>query len=91
MTKAEYKYITELYVHLMKNKNRTELEQLRYIYCDKVIGYVMLASEARRAGNKHPEENFIIQKALEHMKEAEQNLRAYLQNHTQSEESYATV
>lgn len=79
MTNQEWKNVNEQYIELVKKgENRTEVEELRYSYLDKIITVVNLTSQAKRMGNKHPEENFLIKNATQKMREAEQKLRAYL-------------
>ena len=91
MTNSEYKYIISQHTKLAETENRTELENLRYRYCDKVINYVELVKTARSIGNKHPENNFLIKDAACRMKEAEQKLREYLARNPESVACNASV
>ncbi len=78
MTKAEWEQVNDQYIALLKKENRTQLEELRYLYLDKIITYVTLTHEARNMGNKHPEDNFLIKNAKQKMESAESKLRAYI-------------
>ena len=78
MTKAEWEQVNDQYIALLNKENRTQLDELRYQYLDKIITYATLIHEARNMGNKHPEENFFIKKAKQKMELAESNLRAYI-------------
>lgn len=78
MTKAEWEQVNDQYIALLNKENRTQLDELRYRYLDKIITYATLIHEARNMGNKHPEENFFIKKAKQKMELAESELRAYI-------------
>lgn len=78
MTKAEWEQVNDQYITLLKKENRTHLEELRYLYLDKIITYVTLIHEARNMGNKRPDDNFIIKNAKQKMKVAEARLREYI-------------
>ena len=78
MTKAEWEQVNDQYIALLKKENRTQLEELRYLYLDKIITYVTLTHEARNMGNKHPEDNFLIKNAKQKMESAEARLREYI-------------
>lgn len=78
MTKAEWEQVNDQYIALLKKDNRTQLDELRYQYLDKIITYVTLLHEARNMGNKHPEGNFLIKNAKQKMESAESKLRAYI-------------
>lgn len=81
MTKAEWKQVNDQFIALLQKKDRTELEELRYQYLDKVITLVTLTHEARSMGNKHPEDNFLIKNAKQKMEAAETRLREYINSH----------
>jgi len=81
MTKAEWRQVNDQFVALLQKKDRTELEELRYQYLDKIITYVTLTHEARSMGNKHPEDNFLIKNAKQKMEAAETRLREYINSH----------
>lgn len=81
MTKAEWRQVNDQFVSLLQKKDRTELEELRYQYLDKIITYVTLTHEARSMGNKHPEDNFLIKNAKQKMEAAETRLREYINSH----------
>lgn len=81
MTKAEWDQVNDQYIALLKKENRTQLEELRYLYLDKIITYVTLTHEARSMGNKRPDDNFIIKNAKQKMKVAEARLREYINSH----------
>lgn len=78
MTKAEWEQVNDQYIALLKKENRTQLEELRYLYLDKIITYVTLIHDARNMGNKHPEDNFLIKNAKQKMEAAEARLREYI-------------
>ena len=78
MTKAEWEQVNDQYIALLNKENRTQLDELRYRYLDKIITYATLIHEARNMGNKHPEDNFFIKKAKQKMELAESKLRAYI-------------
>ena len=81
MTKAEWEQVNDQYIALLKKGNRTQLEELRYLYLDKIITYVTLTHEARNMGNKRPDDNFIIKNAKQKMEVAEARLREYINSH----------
>ena len=81
MTKAEWEQVNDQFITLLKKENRTQLEELRYLYLDKIITYVTLTQEARNMGNKHPEENYIIKNAKQKMEAAEARLHEYINPH----------
>lgn len=81
MTKAEWKQVNDQFIALLQKKSRTELEELRYQYLDKVITLVTLTHEARNMGNKRPCDNFIIKNARQKMEVAEARLREYINLH----------
>lgn len=81
MTKAEWEQVNDQYIALLKKENRTQLEELRYLYLDKIITYVTLTHEARNMGNKRPCDNFIIKNAKQKMEVAEARLREYINSH----------
>lgn len=81
MTKAEWEQVNDQYIALLNKENRTQLEELRYQYLDKIITYVTLIHEARNMGNKHPEDNFFIKSAKQKMEVAEARLREYINSH----------
>ena len=83
MTKAEWEQVNDQYIALLKKENRTQLEELRYLYLDKIITYVTLTHEARNMGNKRPDDNFIIKNAKQKMKVAEARLREYINSQSQ--------
>ena len=78
MTKAEWDQVNDLYIALLNKDNRTQFDELRYRYLDKIITYVTVIREARNMGNKHPEDNFFIKNAKQQMDLAESKLRAYI-------------
>lgn len=78
MTKAEWRQVNDQFVAILQKKDRTELEELRYQYLDKIITYVTLTHEVRSMGNKHPEDNFLIKNAKQKMEAAETRLREYI-------------
>ena len=78
MTKAEWEQVNDQYITLLKKENRTQLEELRYLYLDKIITYVTLTHEARNMGNKRPDDNIIIKNARQKMEAAEARLREYI-------------
>lgn len=81
MTKAEWEQVNDQYIALLHKDNRTQLDELRYQYLDKIITYVTLTHEARNMGNKHPEDNFLIKNAKQKMEAAETRLREYINSH----------
>jgi len=81
MTKAEWEQVNDQYIALLNKDNRTQLEELRYLYLDKIITYVTLTHEARNMGNKRPDDNFIIKNAKQKMEVAEARLREYINSH----------
>lgn len=78
MTKAEWEQVNDQYIALLNKDNRTQLDELRYQYLDKIITYVTLIHEARSMGNKRPEDNFLIKNAKQKMEAAETRLREYI-------------
>lgn len=78
MTKAEWEQVNDQYITLLNKENRTQLDELRYLYLDKIITYVTLIHEARNMGNKHPEDSFLIKNAKQKMETAEVRLREYI-------------
>lgn len=83
MTKAEWEQVNDQYIALLKKENRTQLEELRYLYLDKIITYVTLTHEARNMGNKRQDDNFIIKNARQKMEAAEARLREYINSQSQ--------
>ena len=81
MTRTEWEQVNDQYIALLNKENRTQLEELRYLYLDKIITYVTLTHEARSMGNKHPEDNFLIKNAKQKMEAAETRLREYINSH----------
>lgn len=81
MTRTEWEQVNDQYIALLKKENRTQLEELRYLYLDKIITYVTLIHDARNMGNKHPEDNFLIKNAKQKMEAAETRLREYINSH----------
>lgn len=81
MTRTEWEQVNDQYIALLNKENRTQLEELRYLYLDKIITYVTLTHEARSMGNKHPENNFLIKNAKQKMEAAETRLREYINSH----------
>lgn len=84
MTKTEYEAIRILYIKLLNKKDRTEVEEAQYLYIDKIMTYINLRAEAKRMGNKNPDDNFIIKNAKKHMEQAEQHLREITEKSKQS-------
>ena len=78
MTKAEWEQVNDQYIALLNKENRTQLDELRYRYLDKIITYATLIHEARNMGNKRPDDNFIIKNAKQKMEAAEAKLREYI-------------
>ena len=64
------------FIELMQKNNRTESEELEYIYLDKAETLQGLVRMARQMGNKNPYENFLVQDAF---KRYEQAKNAYLE------------
>ena len=58
------------FIELLNNKNRTEKEELEYIYLDKAETLHGLVQLARQMGNKNPYENFLVQDAFQRYEEA---------------------
>ena len=75
MTKAEYEAVECIYLKLLNKKDRTELEEAKYLYCDKIMNYVSLRATAREMGNKNPDDNWIIKRAKENIEIARRNLQ----------------
>ena len=65
------------FIELLNNKNKTEKEELEYIYLDKAETLHGLMDMARRMGNKHPEKNFLIVDAMEKYEEAKKAYENY--------------
>lgn len=78
MTTAEWKSVNEQFATLLHKKDRSELEELRYKYLDKIITYVSLIHQAKEMGNRNPQGNFLIQNAKARMEEAERKLREFI-------------
>ena len=57
-------------VELSNNNNRTEKEELEFVYKQSKETLHGLMDMARRMGNKHPEKNFLIVDAMEKYEEA---------------------
>ena len=57
-------------VELSNNNNRTEKEELEFVYMQRKETLHGLMDMARRMGNKHPEKNFLIVDAMEKYEEA---------------------
>lgn len=85
MTKTEYEAIRSLYIKLMNKKNRTEVEEAKYLYIDKIMTYINLRAEAKRMGNKNPDDNFVIKRAKEHMESAQKRLAEVTEKSKQAE------
>lgn len=85
MTNAEWEQVNDQYIALLKKENRTQLDELRYLYLDKIITYATLIHEARNMENKHPEDNFLIKKAKQKMETAEVRLREYISSRRRCE------
>ena len=77
MTKIEFEAANALYIKLLKKgeENRSEEEEAKYLYLDKLLTYIHLRAEAKRMGNKNPDENFLIKDAKERMESAQRNMR----------------
>lgn len=76
MTKTEYAAVRALYLQLLNKgkENRTEVEEVQYLYLDKLMTYINLRATAKQMGNKNPDDNFLVKDAKEKMEEAQREM-----------------
>lgn len=76
MTNTEFEAINTLYIKLLKKgeENRTELEQAKYLYLDKLLTYIHLRATAKDMGNKNPDDNFLVKDAKQRMEVAQKKM-----------------
>ena len=60
-------------------KERTEVEEASYKYCDRALTYLHMKEMAFELGNKNPDNNFMVKNALKLCKEAERELKDLLE------------
>ena len=83
MTDLEYKAVNELYIKLLnKGEDRTELEEAKYLYLDKLITYIRLRSMAVRMGNKNPDENVLVKDAKQRMASAQKEMKTLFERYS---------
>lgn len=58
------------YIELMQNKNRTEKENIEYVFLDKQYRLQSLVDLARSMGNKKPYDNWMVQDAFREYEKA---------------------